>query len=263
VKVKAEDVAYRCANPLCPALLEGSLLHFTSRDAMDIQGLGEAVVQGLMRLGLVKDLAEIYTLKKKDLLKLELFADKRADNLLEAIEKSKQRPLANLLYGLGIRNVGEKAAEVLAEKFGTLEALAQTTQTEPGKLMEIHEVGPVLTECLVDYFKQPSAKKLIQKFKGAGVNMRDDSASRRTPPEQQVLAGKTFVLTGELTQSGMSRRDAEKLVKSLGGTATGSVSAKTDYVVAGDKPGSKFKDAQKLGVKILNESEFLKMTGMR
>jgi DNA ligase (NAD+) len=228
---------------------------------MDIEGLGEAVVESLMKRDFIKDLADLYRLDKEDFLELELFKDKRADNLLEAIEASKTRPLANLLYGLGIRNVGEKAAEVLAETFGTLEALAETAQDHPEKLMDIHEVGPVMAASVSEYFRQSSVKKLIQKFHAVGVNMKDDSASRRAPVEAQILAGKTFVFTGELSQSGMSRRDAEKLVKSLGGKASGSVSKNTDFVVAGDKPGSKFKDAQKLGVKILDEAGFLKLVG--
>lgn len=256
VREKEADVAYRCINPSCPALLEGSILHFSSRDAMDIEGLGEAVVEGLLKEKLVEDVADIYKLDKKDLLRLELFADKRAENLLEGIENSKKRPLSCLIYGLGIRTVGEKAARDLAGHFGTLDALASAT---PEQLMEIHEVGPVMAEYIGEFFKLPSVKKLIQKFKAAGVNMKDDLAARRAPPEQQVLAGKTFVFTGELSQ--MSRRDAQKLAENLGGKATGSVSSKTDYVVAGENPGSKFKDAQKLGVKILDEKGFLKMVG--
>jgi DNA ligase (NAD+) len=256
IKEREQDVAYRCINPSCPAQIEGSLLHFSSRNAMDIQGLGDVVVTSLLQKNLVHDLADIYNLKKEDLLQLELFADKRAENLLEAIEMSKKRPLSNLIYGLGIRNVGEKAAQMLAESFGTLDALAQTAVTEPEKLMEIHEVGPVLAESVSKFFKQAAVKKIIQKLKSAGVNMREEKRAVQGP---QPLEGKTFVFTGEL--SSFSRSEAEKLIAQLGGKATGSVSTKTDFVVAGENPGSKFKDAQKFGVKILDERGFLKMMG--
>ena len=249
VKEKEEEVAYRCINPSCPAQLIRGLIHFAKREAMDIEGLGEAVVQQLVEKKLVQDFADIYSLKKEDLLQLELFKDKKAQNLLDAIQKSKNRPLSRLLFALGIRNVGEKAAMVLAEKFLNIENLMKATIDE---LQKIYEIGPVMAESIVNFFKQASTKKLIQKLKDSGVNMKEEI--KKGP---KILEGKTFVFTGELKN--FSRNEAEAKVRELGGNATSSVSKKTDYVVVGENPGSKFDKAKKLGIKIIDENEFLKM----
>ena len=248
-KEKEIDIAYRCTNPGCPAQLARGLVHWAGRDAMDIEGLGESAVEQMVDRKLVKDIADIYGLEKRDFLGLELFADKKADNLLKAIEKSKTRPLSRVLYGLGIRHVGEKAALVLAEKFGTMEALTQATEAE---LRELYEVGPVMAESIAGYFKLETTAAILRKLKRAGLTMKEEVAKTKGP---QLLAGKTVVFTGELER--FSRSEAEKRVRELGGNATSSVSAKTDFVVVGKAPGSKATKAQKLGVKILTENQFL------
>ena len=250
VKEKEEDVAYRCINPSCPAQLERGLLHFASRAAMDIQGMGESVVQQLVKLKLVKDFADIYKLKEEALGKLELFKEKKARNLLLAIEKSKRQPLSRLIYALGIRHVGEKAAYVLAGKFLTLDKLAAATHAD---LDAIYEVGPVIQESILDYFSLPQTKKLIEELRKTGVNFKE--AAREV--KHTALAGKAIVFTGEL--KGYSRLQAEELVRSLGGNPSSSVSRATDFVVAGVNPGSKYDKARKLGVKIIDEKQLKEM----
>ncbi|MFH0947409.1 MAG: NAD-dependent DNA ligase LigA [Elusimicrobiota bacterium] len=257
VKEKAEEVAWRCINPSCPAQLERGLVHFAKREAMDIEGLGDAVVQQLISKKLVHDFADIYYLKKDDLLKLELFKDKKAQNLLDAIEKSKSRPLSRLLFGLGIRNVGEKAAMTLAKKFLTLDDLIKATVDD---LQKIYEVGPIMAESVVKFFALPETKKLVEKLKKTGVKTVEhfhEPFRKEGSILRGELEGKTFVFTGELKN--FSRTDAEAKVRELGGNDASSVSQKTDFVVAGDNPGSKYKKAQKLGVKTISEDEFLKM----
>lgn len=249
-KEKEEEVAYRCINPSCPAQLERGLVHFASRNAMDIEGFGESVVEQVVRNGLVKDFAGIYSLRKEDFLKLELFAEKRAQNLLDAIEKSKERPLARLLFALGIRHVGEKAAETLAEEFGSLDGLMEATEEE---LERIPEVGPALAASVREFFKQKEIKILIDKLKKAGLKLEQEKVKKGP----RVLAGKTFVFTGEL--KGYSRSEAEKLVKDLGGKASSSVSKQTSYVVVGESPGSKYGKAKALGAPIISEEQFEKL----
>jgi DNA ligase (NAD+) len=250
VKEKEEDVAYRCINPSCPAQLERGLLHFASRSAMDIEGMGEAVVNQLVQLKLVRNYADIYKLKEKDLFKLELFKDKKVKNLLKAIEKSKSQPLSRLIYALGIRHVGEKAAFVLASRFKTMDNLLAAKKED---LDTIYEVGPVLTESIIDYFSCPSTKKLIEELRKAGLNFKEEVfAVKKT-----ALTGKTVVFTGELES--YSRIQAEELVRKLGGNPSSSVSKNTDFVVIGENPGSKYDKAKKLGVKIINEKEFMEM----
>lgn len=249
VKAKEEDVAWRCINPSCPAHLENGLVHFAKREAMDIEGLGDAAVVQLISKKMVSDFADIYYLKKDDLLELELFKDKKAQNLLDAITKSKTRPLSRLLFGLGIRNVGEKSAIVLAEKFMTLDDLMRADVDD---LQKIYEVGPVVAESVVKFFALPETKKLVEKLKKAGVNMKEEI---KTGPK--ILENKTFVFTGELKN--FSRTDAEAKVREFGGNAASSVSQKTDFVVTGDNPGSKYNRAKKLGIKIISENDFLEM----
>jgi len=249
-KEKEEEVAYRCINPSCPAQLERGLVHFASRTAMDIEGMGESIIRQLVKNKLVKDFADVYFLKKEDLLKLDLFADKKAENLLAAVEKSKQQPLSRLLYALGVRHVGEKAAFVLAGRFRTLDKIIASKKDE---FDAIHEVGSVMAESAEDFFKQEGTRKLVAKLKKAGVKMSEPERKRGSTP----LAGKAFVFTGEL--AGFSRQEAERLVRELGGNATSSVSANTDFVVAGDNPGSKYEKAKKLGVRVINEKEFKEM----
>jgi DNA ligase (NAD+) len=250
---KEVEVAYRCTNPGCPAQLRRSLVHFSSRDAMDIDGLGEVVVHQLVERKLVKDIADIYSLDRKTVLGLALFAEKKADNLFKALEKSKTRSLTRLLIGLGIRNIGEKAAYDLAQRFVTMEALASAKEAT---LQAIREVGPIMAKSIVSYFELPTTQTVLRKLKRAGVSMKEDV---RVASETQKLSGKTVVFTGELSE--LSRSEAENRVRELGGRPSGSVSAKTDLVVVGETPGSKFTKAKKLGVKILTENQFIKEYG--
>jgi DNA ligase (NAD+) len=250
VKEKAGDVAYRCINSNCPAQLERALLHFSSRDALDIEGLGEAVIIQLVKLKLVKKLADIYKLKINDLLQVELFKEKKTNNLLEAIEKSKKQPLARLIFALGIRHVGQKAAYTLAMEFGSMDKLIQA---ELGDLDRIPEIGEVMAGSIVDYFYLNQTKKLIQELKDAQVNMRQEVSRAKT----SALTGKTIVFTGQL--KGFSRSQAEALVRQFRGISTSSVSSKTDFLVAGENTGTKFNKAQTLGIKIISEKEFSDM----
>jgi len=250
VKEKEEDVAYRCINPSCAAHLFRGLLHFSGRSAMDIQGMGESVVLQLCRKGMVKDFADIYFLKKEDLLKLELFKEKKAGNLIEAVEKSKKQPLSRLIFGLGVRHVGEKAAYVLAQKFHSLDNLMKAKYED---LRKIYEVGPVIAQSIADFFGQESTRQLIKKFKAAGLEAREEIRSVK----RSLITGKTLVFTGEMED--FSRNEAERLVREMGGNASSSVSKNTDFVVAGGNPGSKYENAKKMGVKIINEKEFKEM----
>ncbi|MFA6357647.1 MAG: NAD-dependent DNA ligase LigA [Candidatus Omnitrophota bacterium] len=250
VKEKAQDVAYRCINPNCPAQLERALLHFSSRDALDIEGLGEAVIVQLVKIGLLKSLADIYSLKSNDLLKLELFKEKKTDNLLKAIERSKKQPLARLIFALGIRHVGQKAAHTLAREFTDMDKLMQAGFEE---LDRIPEIGQVMACSIVDYFNLNKIKKLIQELKKAGINMRQVLEQVKI----NKLTGKTIVFTGQL--DGFSRTEAEDLVRKSGGVAASAVSNKTDFLVTGESAGSKFSKAKELGVKIINEKEFSRL----
>lgn len=247
VKEKEEDVAYRCINSSCPAQIEASLTHFASRGAMDIQGLGEAAVKQLIDKGLVKDLADIYFLTKEALLKLDLFKDKKADNLLNAIAKSKSQPLSRLIYGLGIRHVGEKAAYLLAQKFRDLDDLIKAKEKD---FDDIYEFGQVMAGSVVEFFRQETNKRLIGKLKQAEVNFKGEAAVVK----ESAAYGKSFVFTGEL--KGFSRSQVENLVRVYGANAVSAVSKNTDFLVAGDNPGSKYEKAKKLGVKIIGEEEF-------
>lgn len=245
-----EEVAWRCINPSCPAQLERGLIHFASRSAMDIQGLGEAVVKQLVRQNLVKDFADIYFLRKEDLLKLELFKDKKTENLLAAIEKSKQQPLSRLIYGLGIRYVGEKAAYILAQKFVTLDNLMKAKIAD---FDAIYEVGQVLAESIVNFFKQKSSRQLTKKLKVAGLNL----SEKVIPLEKSPLTGKTLVFTGELKS--FTRNQAQTIIRQMGGNVSSCVSKNTDFVIVGENPGSKYERAKQLGIKIITEEEFKEM----
>jgi len=240
-------VAVFCDNPSCPAQVRRTLEHFASRPAMDIAGLGDSAVDQLVAKKLVKDAADLYDLKKDDLLGLELFKDKKADNLLAQIEASKAKPLDRVIYGLGIRHIGDKTAEMIAERMD-LDALLEATESD---FQAVPDIGPVVATSLHAFFASSAGKDLIGRLRKAGVKM---------PKPERVIAagapfsGMTFVFTGELT--GSTRDEAEELVKSLGGKASGSVSSKTSFVVAGQAAGSKLKKAQTLGVKVLTEVEF-------
>jgi DNA ligase (NAD+) len=244
-----EFVAYYCPNPSCPAQLKRTFLHFASRQAMDIRGFGEETVDQLVDSGRVKNIADIYSLTKEDLLKLELWKDKKADNLLAQIRDSKEQPLPKLINALGIRQVGEKTGETLAENF-SLEDLASASSED---LQRIKEIGPIVADSIAGFFQSAEVRALLAKLKKAGLNFKKHAVARTSSP----LSGKTFVFTGEL--SGLTREQAAEKVKALGAKESGSVSAKTSYVVVGENPGSKFKKAQALGVSILSEAEFLKL----
>ncbi|HYM76942.1 MAG TPA: NAD-dependent DNA ligase LigA [Candidatus Dormibacteraeota bacterium] len=245
------EVDYRCVNANCPAKLLGTILHFASRGVMNIDGMGEALVNQLLEKGLVKNVADIYDLTKKDLLSLERFADKSAQNILDEIEKSKQLPLERVIYGLGIRMVGERTAQFLAEHFGSMETLA-TARVE--ELQSVNEVGPRIAESIVEFFSNPSNRKLVERLGKAGLVFKGKKKERGTK-----LAGKTFVLTGTLAK--YTRDEAKKMIEDAGGKVTGSVSKKTDYVVAGSDAGSKLDKAKELGVAVIDEKAMEELTG--
>lgn len=247
IKEKIDEVAYRCINPSCPVQIEKGLLHFAARSCMDIEGLGESVARQLIDKGLVKDFSDIYYLKKDDLLELELFKDKKAENLLAAIENSKRRPLSKLIYGLGIRHVGEKAAYVLAQRFKSLSNLVLSKKED---LDAIYEIGPAISNSIISFFSQDSVKKLIKKLETAAVNTKEEELRIR----KTGFTDKTVVFTGELDS--FSRSAAEDLIRKQGAKISSKVSRNTDFVVAGKNPGSKYTLAKKLGVKIISEKEF-------
>lgn len=250
IKEKEEDVAYRCINPVCPAQLERRLLHFASRPAMDIEGMGEAVVSQLIKLKLVRNFADIYKLNEFDLAKLELFKEKKINNLIEAIKKSKEKPLSRLVFALGIRHVGENAAYVLAKHFISMDKLINAKKDD---FDAIYEVGPVIAGSVKDYFSQNSTRKMLEELKNLGLSLKEELTKTKVTP----LTGKTIVFTGELI--GFSRSQAEEIVHKFAGNVSSSVSKNVNFVVTGDNPGSKFDKAKKLGVKIISEKEFVEM----
>jgi len=247
------EVAHRCLNPACPAQVRGNIEHWGSRNALNIDHLGEQTVNLLVAEGLVKDVADVYTLTKERVRDLERFAEKSADNLIRAIENSRRPPLAKFIFGLGIRHVGEHVADVLADHFGTVEKFLQASAED---LSQVPEVGPVIAESVAEYVRSPRSRALIEKLLRVGV---EPQPVRSAAAKGGAFAGKTVVFTGGL--STMTRQEAERLVKEQGGRASSSVSKETDYVVAGDKPGSKYDKAVKLGVSVLSEQEFLKKAG--
>lgn len=244
------EVAYRCENLSCPARIKESIRHFASRRAMDIQGLGEKLVDKLVETNRVRKLSDIYRLKKEDLASLERMGEKSAQNLLEQIERSKRVGLSRLIFALGIRYVGEHLAEVLAEHFPSLEALSRATYEE---LLGIPEVGPRIAQSLVDFFRNEENRRLIAELKALGVRTEAEK------PKEGPLFGKTFVFTGAL--SAFSREEARRIVESLGGRVASGVSRKVDYVVVGADPGEKLDKARELGIPILTEEEFRKLVG--
>jgi len=248
---KAEDeVAYRCVNAACPAKRKESLLHFAGRHAMDINGLGEKIVDQLVDKGMVRDFADLYSLKAQEVTGLERMAEKSAQNLLGEIEASKKNSLARLIYALGIRFVGERTGQLLAEHFGSMEKLVAASEED---LTEVTEVGPKVAASIVEFFSESANRGVIKKLRKAGVNPTEEKRALKS----NKLAGKTLVFTGTLERR--SREEAGELVKQHGGAVTSSVSKKTDYVVVGADPGSKHDKAKDLGVAILTETEFEKL----
>jgi DNA ligase (NAD+) len=243
------EVDYRCINANCPAKLLGTILHFASRGVMNIDGMGESLVGQLIERGLVKNVADLYDLTKDKLLTLERFADKSAQNIVDEIEGSKQLPLERVIYGLGIRMVGERTAQFLAEHFASMDALAHAGVEE---LQGVNEVGPKIAESIVEFFSNPANRELVRRLEKAGLTMRGEKKQRG-----EKLAGKTFVLTGTLAR--YTRDEAKKLIEDAGGKVTGSVSKKTDYVVAGSDAGSKLDKAKELGVAVIGEEAMQKL----
>ncbi len=243
------EVIPRCQGVNCPAKLKESLKHFCSRGAMDIEGLGDRLIDQLLRLELVSSLADIYHLTREDLFQFDRMGDKLADNLLQAISASKQRPLENFIFALGIRHIGKHLAKVLSHQFSSLESLSHARSEQ---LLALHEIGPQVSESLIRFFSDTNNQALLEDLLKEGVNPKSD--------EQVVgdqLQGQVFVFTGSLEQ--FSRKEGETLVEAQGGRASGSVSKKTDYVVAGPGAGSKLAKAEQLGVTVLSENDFLKM----
>lgn len=244
-----DGAAIRCTGAECPAQLLRNLTHFASRDAMDIEGLGPAVVEGLVKAGLVRTPGDLYRLEAQSVAQLERMGQKSAENLIAAIEKSKSRDLSRLLFAFGIRQVGQKAAKVLAARFGTLDRLSQATVEE---LTAVDDIGEITARSLAEWLHSDQAEHLIASLKGAGVN----TASLAQPVDDR-LAGKTFVFTGTLEH--FSRAEAGARIEALGGKVSSSVSRKTSYVVAGEEAGSKLDKANALGITVLSEAEFLQM----
>ena len=255
IRVEGE-AAYRCSDTMtCPAQVREGIIHFASRDAMHIEGLGPAVIAQLLEHGLIANAADLYYLEKDKLLGLERMGQKSADNLLASIEASKQRGLAQVIFALGIRLVGQNVAKVLARNFDSIEALKQAdTET----LVAIDEVGPKIAESIADYFRDGRHDAFLQKLADAGVQMRQEAAETLQDGQENALfAGKTFVLTGTLPT--LDRREASAMIEAAGGKTSGSVSKKTDYVLAGESAGSKLVKAQELGIAIIDEETFLQM----
>jgi DNA ligase (NAD+) len=244
------EVAYRCVNSACPARLRESLLFFAGRRAMNIDGLGDALVDQLVEKGLVHDIADLYSLTHEQLANLERMGDKSASNLLSEIENSKKASLARLIFALGIRFVGERTGQLLADHFSSLDKLAQATEAE---LFEVEEVGPRVAECIREFFAEPRNLEVIKKLRQAGLQFEQE----RVHKAEGHLTGKQFVLTGTLARH--SRDEAKALIEAAGGRVVGSVSKKTDYVVVGADPGSKFEKARSLGVKTIDEDQLLKL----
>jgi DNA ligase (NAD+) len=242
-----DEVAYRCVNAACPAKRRESLIHFASRHAMNIDGLGEKIVDQLVSTGMVKDFADLYHLDAEKLASLERMAEKSADNLLREIAASKSNDLARLIYALGIRFVGERTAQLLAEHFGSMGALANA---EEQALTEVGEVGPKVAASIVEFFEEPANREVVKRLRAAGI----DPQHARQKAVSSRLAGQTFVFTGTLARR--SREEAGEWVGRHGGKVVSSVSKSTDYVVVGADPGSKYEKAKSLGVRVLNEDEF-------
>jgi DNA ligase (NAD+) len=247
VRVEGE-ADHRCVNAACPAKLRETILHFAARSVMNIEGMGESLVNQLADSGLVKDIADIYELDKAKLLTLERIGDKSADNLLYEIEQSRKLPLERVIFGLGIRFVGERTAEFLAEHFGSMKDLMNASIEE---LQQVNEVGPRVAASIHEFFAEPRNVDLVSRL-SKYLNFTGKKRVRGT-----ALAGKTFVLTGTLAN--YSRDAAKKMIEDAGGKVVGSVSKKTDYVVAGDDPGSKLDKAKELGVQVIVEEEMEKL----
>ncbi|WP_404451333.1 NAD-dependent DNA ligase LigA [Virgibacillus necropolis] len=251
-----EEVALRCINPSCPAQLKEGLIHFVSRNAMNIDGLGEKVIIQLFQEKLIQTIADLYRLKREDLLHLERMGEKSVDNLLQAIEKSKDNSLEKLLFGLGVRFVGAKAAKTLAANFETMEKLQHASYEE---LISIDEIGEKMADSIAQYFSEEEVADLIKELNELNVNMTYNGPKQQDIVQDTIFSGKTVVLTGKMET--FTRSEAKSAIEKLGGSVTGSVSKKTDYLIAGEDAGSKLDKAQKLGVTIWNEQQLSEVLG--
>ncbi|RHW32081.1 NAD-dependent DNA ligase LigA [Lysinibacillus yapensis] len=251
VRIEGE-VALRCVNPQCPAQIAEGIKHFVSRNAMNIDGLGEKVVEQLLRTEYIRDVADLYHLKKEQLVKLERMGEKSAANLVEAIDRSKENSMERLLFGLGIRHVGEKAAKLLAEDFETMDALMAAKEED---ITAIHEIGEKMADSIVTYFEKDEARLLVDRLKEVGVNMAYKGKKVQVEVGDNPFAGKTIVLTGKLSQ--LTRNEAKAKIEELGGKVAGSVSKKTDLLIAGEDAGSKLTKATELGIEVWNEDRLV------
>ncbi|MCI0474520.1 MAG: helix-hairpin-helix domain-containing protein, partial [Ignavibacteria bacterium] len=249
-----KEVYIYCPNYFCPSQVQGRIEHFVQRDAMDIEGLGESIVSVLIEKNLIEDYADLYTLKdkKNELLKIERFGVKSVDNLLAAIEKSKEKPFERVLFAIGIKHIGERTAKLIARHFGSMDKLSGASEAE---IDDIHEIGPAIAQSVVRFFTDKKSKLLMDKLKKAGLKFQAEKTSGAGLSDK--FRNRIFVLTGTLEK--FARSEAGELIEKLGGRVTSSVSKKTDFVVAGSEAGSKLDKAKALGVKVLTEEEFVKM----
>ena len=246
---EADEAAIRCVNPDCPSQLLRTLIHFCSRDAMDIEGMGEAVLEIFVAKGMVHTADDLFHLKKEEIAAIDRMGDKSAENLLAAAEKAKQNDLSRLLFALGIRHIGQKAGALLAQHFGAMDAVMQASEAD---ILEIDGFGAIMAKSVVDFFALPSSRELIERFKESGINM---TAQRKVVDDR--FAGQTFVLTGTLSQ--FTRKEASEIIEAHGGKTASSVSKKTTFVLAGEDAGSKLQKANDLGIRVLSEAEFAEM----
>ena len=251
VRIEGE-VALRCVNPQCFAQISEGMAHFVSRNAMNIDGCGEKVVEQLLKSELVKDVSDLYHLKVEDLVQMDRMGEKSATNLVNAIEESKKNSLERLLFGLGIRHVGAKAAKLIAEEFETMDRLMTVTEEE---LINVFEIGEKMADSIVSYFDSEDVKALITRLREVGVNMKFLGKKVNAEEIESAFAGKTIVLTGKLEQ--LTREEAKAKIEELGGKVTGSVSKKTDLVIAGAEAGSKLTKAEQLGIEVWNEERLI------
>jgi DNA ligase (NAD+) len=252
--VRAEGEAiYRCTGIACPAQIKENLAHFVSKGGMDMDGLGRKFLEQMVDKKLIQDQADLYFLTKEDLMKMDRMGDKLAENLLNAIDKSRNPALADLIYALGIRNVGQHLASVLARHYESIDNLAgQSVES----LTAVHEIGPIVARSIVQFFRNPANRKVIEKMKKGGVNFPVEAGEEEG---KAPLAGKTFVLTGGLET--FTRDEARRIIEEMGGRVSSSVSRKTDFVIAGKDPGSKYDKALSMEVKTLGENQFRKLIG--
>ncbi|MCK4224919.1 MAG: NAD-dependent DNA ligase LigA, partial [candidate division Zixibacteria bacterium] len=246
------EAIHRCTGIACPAQIKENLAHFVSKGAMDMDGLGYKFLEQMVDKKLIRDQADLYFLKKKDVMKMDRMGDKLAENILIAIDKSRNPSLTNLIYALGIRNVGYHLASVLAKNFKSIDNLAKQSVED---LAEVYEIGPIVAESIYNFFHNTKNLKILNKLKKGGVKFPKEKVETKETP----FSGKTFVLTGGLDS--FTRDEARKIIEDLGGRVSSSVSKKTDFVVVGKDPGSKYDNALKLGVKTINEEEFKKLMG--